>query len=36
MMALLAIDLGMFGHESVGQIWARPIVDWVEYVRTRL
>ncbi|XP_023633276.1 uncharacterized protein LOC111828762 [Capsella rubella] len=35
-MVLLAIDLGMFRHESVGQIWARPIVDWIEYVRTGL
>ncbi|XP_023633804.1 uncharacterized protein LOC111829299 [Capsella rubella] len=32
-MALLAIDFGMFGHESVDQLWARPIVDWIEYVR---
>ncbi|XP_023642739.1 uncharacterized protein LOC111831730 [Capsella rubella] len=36
MMALLAIDLGIFEHESVNQLWARPIVDWVEYVRTGL
>ncbi|XP_023635597.1 uncharacterized protein LOC111829752 [Capsella rubella] len=35
-MALLTIDLGMFGHELVGQLWGRPIVDWVEYVRTGL
>ncbi|XP_023633236.1 uncharacterized protein LOC111828754 [Capsella rubella] len=35
-MVLLAINLDMFGHESVGQLWARPIVDWIEYVRTEL
>ncbi|XP_023636285.1 uncharacterized protein LOC111830041 [Capsella rubella] len=35
-MALLVIDLGMFEHKSVGQLWARPIVDWVEYVRIGL
>ncbi|XP_023644351.1 uncharacterized protein LOC111832195 [Capsella rubella] len=35
-MTLLVIDLGMFGHESAGQLWVRPIVDWIEYVRTGL
>ncbi|XP_023642621.1 uncharacterized protein LOC111831696 [Capsella rubella] len=35
-MALFAINLDIFGHESVSQLWARPIVDWVEYVRIGL
>ncbi|XP_023643629.1 uncharacterized protein LOC111831973 [Capsella rubella] len=35
-MTLWAIDFGMFGHKSVGQIWVRPIVDWVEYMQTGL
>ncbi|KAL9815874.1 hypothetical protein AtNW77_Chr4g0271681 [Arabidopsis thaliana] len=32
MMALLAIDLDMFGHGSAGQVLGRTDVDRVEYI----
>ncbi|AED96169.1 unnamed protein product [Arabidopsis thaliana] len=35
-MALLAIDLDMFGHGSAGQVLGRTDVDRVEYVRIGL
>ncbi|XP_020870421.1 uncharacterized protein LOC110225323 [Arabidopsis lyrata subsp. lyrata] len=36
MMALLAIDLGMFGHGSADQLFGWGYVDWVEHVRIGL